>query len=69
MINPIAPSDMKTIYLEDFLYFRCNMTLTPHPDKDELIMFGGEYFNGRKVRYVQVLCIGIETYYIFNCNG
>lgn len=28
---------------------RCNMTLTPHPDKDELILFGGEYFTGNKV--------------------
>ncbi|XP_077982693.1 kelch domain-containing protein 4-like [Glandiceps talaboti] len=27
---------------------RCNMTLTAHPDKDELIMFGGEYYNGKK---------------------
>lgn len=28
---------------------RCNMTLTPHPDKDELMMFGGEYFTGNKM--------------------
>ncbi|KAK7474033.1 hypothetical protein BaRGS_00034743, partial [Batillaria attramentaria] len=28
---------------------RCNMTLVPHPDKDELIMFGGEYFTGNKM--------------------
>ncbi|XP_070575782.1 kelch domain-containing protein 4-like [Ptychodera flava] len=27
---------------------RCSMSLTAHPDKDELIMFGGEYFNGQK---------------------
>ncbi len=27
------------------------MTLTPHPVKDELIMFGGEYFDGQKVRF------------------
>ena len=25
------------------------MSLTAHPDKDELIMFGGEYFTGTKV--------------------
>ena len=25
------------------------MSLTAHPDKDELIMFGGEYFNGSQV--------------------
>lgn len=28
---------------------RCNMTLVAHPDKDELIMFGGEYFTGNKM--------------------
>ncbi|XP_064610949.1 kelch domain-containing protein 4-like [Liolophura sinensis] len=28
---------------------RSNMTLTAHPDKDELIMFGGEYFTGNKM--------------------
>ena len=27
------------------------MTLSPHPDKDELIMFGGEYFTGNKVSF------------------
>lgn len=27
---------------------RGNFTLIPHPDKDELILFGGEYFNGQK---------------------
>ncbi|KAL4235173.1 kelch domain containing 4 [Mactra antiquata] len=25
---------------------RCNMSLTPHPDRDELLMFGGEYYTG-----------------------
>jgi len=25
---------------------RSSFTLTPHPEKDQLIMFGGEYFNG-----------------------
>lgn len=29
---------------------RSNMTLTPHPDKDELIMFGGEFLTGSKVK-------------------
>ncbi|XP_061197077.1 kelch domain-containing protein 4-like [Saccostrea echinata] len=28
---------------------RSNMTLTPHPDKDELIMFGGEFLAGNKI--------------------
>ncbi|KAB0795717.1 hypothetical protein PPYR_09778 [Photinus pyralis] len=27
---------------------RINFTFAPHPDKDELILFGGEYFNGQK---------------------
>ncbi|KAE8608838.1 hypothetical protein XENTR_v10011625 [Xenopus tropicalis] len=27
---------------------RLNGSLTPHPEKDELILFGGEYFNGQK---------------------
>ncbi|XP_018416056.1 PREDICTED: kelch domain-containing protein 4 [Nanorana parkeri] len=30
---------------------RLNSSLTSHPDKDELILFGGEYFNGQKVQY------------------
>lgn len=25
------------------------MTLVPHPEREILIMFGGEYFNGAKV--------------------
>ncbi|XP_067652139.1 kelch domain-containing protein 4-like [Haliotis asinina] len=28
---------------------RCNMSLTAHPEKDELIMFGGEYYTGNKM--------------------
>ncbi|RZF40849.1 hypothetical protein LSTR_LSTR003359 [Laodelphax striatellus] len=27
---------------------RVNFSLTPHPEKDELIMFGGEFYNGQK---------------------
>lgn len=30
---------------------RVNFTLTAHPDKEELILLGGEYFNGQKVHY------------------
>lgn len=29
---------------------RSNFSFTAHPNKDELIIFGGEYFNGQKVR-------------------
>lgn len=29
---------------------RGNFSFTAHPTKDELILFGGEYFNGQKVR-------------------
>ena len=28
---------------------RANFSLNSHPEKDELILFGGEYFNGQKV--------------------
>lgn len=28
---------------------RANFSLNPHFDKDEIVMFGGEYFNGQKV--------------------
>ena len=38
------------------------MTLTAHPEKDELIMFGGEYFNGKKVSSVTTR---ITSLYIF----
>ncbi|XP_006046186.3 kelch domain-containing protein 4 isoform X3 [Bubalus bubalis] len=29
---------------------RLNASLSTHPEKDELILFGGEYFNGQKVK-------------------
>lgn len=41
----------------NFQTFRSNMTLTPHPDKEELIMFGGEFLTGSKV-YTQRPCHG-----------
>lgn len=28
---------------------RINFSFIPHPDKEELILFGGEYFDGQKV--------------------
>lgn len=28
---------------------RANFSLNAHIDKDEIVMFGGEYFNGQKV--------------------
>jgi hypothetical protein len=31
---------------------RANFTLTAQPDKEELILLGGEYFNGQKVQYL-----------------
>uniref|UniRef100_A0A673UYE3 Uncharacterized protein n=1 Tax=Suricata suricatta TaxID=37032 RepID=A0A673UYE3_SURSU len=31
---------------------RLHASLSAHPDKDELILFGGEYFNGQKVKYI-----------------
>lgn len=32
--------------------FRLNASLSAHPEKDELILFGGEYFNGKKVQQI-----------------
>lgn len=34
-----------------FFSFRLNCSLCAHPERDELILFGGEYFNGQKVMY------------------
>jgi len=31
---------------------RLHASLSAHPEKDELILFGGEYFNGQKNIYV-----------------
>lgn len=28
---------------------RSNFTFVPHPDKDEIILFGGEFHNGKNV--------------------
>lgn len=35
-------------------FCRLNGSLTAHPEKDELILFGGEYFNGQKVTYTSI---------------
>ncbi|XP_018331118.1 kelch domain-containing protein 4 [Agrilus planipennis] len=34
----------------DFPTRRCNFTFVPHPDKDELVLFGGEFYNGKKTQ-------------------
>lgn len=31
---------------------RLNFTFVAHPEKEELILFGGEYFNGQKVKTI-----------------
>lgn len=31
------------------MLFRLNASLSAHPEKDDLILFGGEFFNGKKV--------------------
>ncbi|XP_055382625.1 kelch domain-containing protein 4 [Condylostylus longicornis] len=36
---------------------RSNFTLTAHPEKDEIILFGGEFFNGQKI------CIYNDLYF------
>ena len=37
------------------------MSLTAHPDRDELIMFGGEYFTGSKVSPTNSVVADIST--------
>lgn len=34
---------------------RVNFSIAPHPFKDELILFGGEFFNGQKVRFHELI--------------
>ena len=34
---------------------RVNFSLVAHPEKEELILFGGEYFNGKTVRNLTIL--------------
>ncbi|XP_036296397.1 kelch domain-containing protein 4 isoform X5 [Pipistrellus kuhlii] len=34
---------------------RLNASLSAHPEKDELILFGGEYFNGQKVKRFYIM--------------
>nr|XP_031544724.1 kelch domain-containing protein 4 isoform X3 [Vicugna pacos] len=34
---------------------RLNASLSAHPEKDELILFGGEYFNGQKVKHFYIM--------------
>lgn len=30
---------------------RANFSFLPHPDKDQLILFGGEFYDGQKVSF------------------
>lgn len=39
-----------------------NASLCAHPEKDELILFGGEFFNGQKVLASERLCSGSEPF-------
>ena len=36
--------------LKDGPSLRANFSFSPHTERDEIIMFGGEYFNGQKVK-------------------
>jgi len=38
---------------------RSNFTFVPHPEKDEIILFGGEYHNGKIVSKGYVLAFQI----------
>merc|ERR1739838_38926 len=47
----VADEKRKSEIIEDLVpppSKRTSFTLTPHPDKDQLILYGGEYFNGTK---------------------
>lgn len=44
---------------------RLNFTFVAHPDKDEIILFGGEYFNGQKVTKNKIRVFFIEIMSIF----
>lgn len=46
--KPPETSKLDTYY-DVLSCFRLNASFSAHPEKDELIMFGGEYFNGKKV--------------------
>lgn len=44
--------DMQFFYLHECLtsaFCRLNASFSAHPEKEELILFGGEFFNGKKV--------------------
>lgn len=40
---------------------RSNFTFVTHPEKDELILFGGEFHNGKNVSIIIYLLVGIST--------
>lgn len=41
---------------------RLNASLCAHPEKDELILFGGEFFNGKKVGFSLYACWWMCSY-------
>jgi hypothetical protein len=44
---------------------RANFSLNAHFEKDEIVMFGGEYFNGQKVENKIMIDFVILTDFIF----
>jgi hypothetical protein len=36
---------------------RSSFAFVPHPEKDELILFGGEFFNGQKVKMHRIFYV------------
>lgn len=41
---------------------RSNFTFVPHPDKDEIVLFGGEYHNGKNVSIIIFVSIIFLNY-------
>lgn len=42
---------------------RANFSICAHTDKDEIIMFGGEYFNGQKVSVFYLTILSVMTFF------
>ena len=43
-------SDKKVLINQTEIYNRSNFSIVAHPDNPEIILFGGEFYNGQTVR-------------------
>ncbi len=48
---------------------RLNASLCAHPEKDELILFGGEFFNGKKVSTHVGKCVAMFWRWSISCHA